>query len=151
MSLSTREPPAVNDIVAHNDVAGKGGIVGKDAFAAHHTVVCNMDVGHEEVVGADDRAPRGGGAAVDGATFAYDVVVADFAGGVFAIEFQILRYGGNDGAGEDMAVFAYPCTGVDDHIGFDDSVVTDNHIFANGGEVAHLYVVAQDGFGVYVV
>ena len=142
---------AEDNPVAEDDMTGEGGVVGQHAMVADHAVVCHMDIGHQQVAVADDRLAAGGGAAVDGAAFAYDVVVADLHRGVFARELQVLRYGSNHRTGEYLAVLADACTGEDGHIGGYPSAVANLHILTDSGEIADRNVLAYLGIGMNVI
>ena len=70
-------------------------------------VVGDVAVGHEEVVAADPRHPRVGGAAVDGDVLAEDVAVADLHAGRLVVVLEVLRPFAEDGAAEDLVVAAH--------------------------------------------
>ena len=50
-----------------------------------------------------------------------------------------------------MAFASDAGTGIYDHIGFNDSIVANHHILADGGEIADFYIVANNGFWTDVV
>lgn len=139
---------AEDDVIAHDDMSGEGGVIGKYAVVAYDTVVGYMDVSHEEVAVADDGLAAGGGATVNGAAFADGVVVANLDGGVFAGELEILRHGSDDSTGEDAAVLADAGAGEDGYVGTYPGAVAYFNIFADSGKVRDFDVLANLGVGV---
>lgn len=81
--------------------------VADDYVIAKDAVVSDVAVSHQKVVVSYDGAPFGGGAAVDSDTFADDTVIAYHSLRVFASEFQVLRNGGYDSAGENSDILSY--------------------------------------------
>ena len=133
--LQTSRLATKDDIVAHDDMTGEGGIVGQHTVVADDTIMSHMDIGHDKVAIAYNSLAAGGGAAVDGAAFADGIVVTNLDSGVFSGELKVLRYGGNDSTGEDATVLTNTGTGEDGYIGAYPSAVAYLHIFTNGSEV----------------
>ena len=81
------------------------GVVADDTVIADETVVRQVAVGHDETVLANPWWSSGPCCPVDGDKFADGGIVADLHGGLFPV-FQILRNGGDHGAGKYAAVLA---------------------------------------------
>src|SRR5712692_1430416 len=79
-------------VVFDRHVAGKRGAVGKDGVVAHAAIVCDVRIGHEEIVAADaGDAAALPGAAADGDELAEDVRIAGRELGALAAILQVLR------------------------------------------------------------
>ena len=100
---------------------------------------------------ANDSLTAGGGATVDGAALADNIVVANLDSSIFTGKFQILRHSSNDGTGEDAAVLANTGAGEDGHIGANPSAVTNLDILVDGGKIGNFNVLANLGIWVKVV
>src|SRR5690606_22264423 len=73
-------------------VAGQTGVVGKHSVVANDAVVCNVHIGHKQVVAANTGiSTTGAGTAVQCGTFTDNVVVADFEPGVFTGKLFVSR------------------------------------------------------------
>ena len=75
-------------------------------------------------------------------------IVADFHGLIFVVEFHILGDGGDDGAGENLAVFSYSGSVMNGDVRMDVGSFTNDDVFFNGYEGVNGYVSGDLGFGV---
>src|SRR6478735_5885801 len=142
--------------------ASKDGIIPDDhmtgnlGIVAHHTIVTYNAVVRQMAVGLDQAiAPDGGffpvlGATVDGDEFADGCIVADKNIGVFALEFEILRNGGNDRTGKYSAVVPDPCSFHDCHIRSDPGSFSDFHILMDNRERIYLHICGDPGVGMNI-
>ena len=134
--------------VADVHFAGERHAVGDHAVAADDAVVPDVDVGHQQVFRADARGSGRGGSAADGHVLADVVVVADFAGGDFAGEFQVLRKACDRSGGVDAASLADARPVVDHGSGTDPAVVADHRVARDIGKWFHRDVGSEFGVGV---
>src|SRR5690606_37836494 len=132
--------------VPHHHMAGEGGIVDQDAVIAHHAIVTDVDVGHQQVVIADGGlAPILHGAAVDGDPLADDVVVADHQPRGFALVLEVRGVLPHGGKLVDAVMGADHGGALDDHVGADLGIVADGDVRADDGPGTHLDVGADAG------
>ena len=136
--------------VAHLDLAGQRHAVGKDAVAAHHVIVGDMHIGHQQIVAADHRLAARRRTAGDGHAFADIVVIADLGGRILSLELQILRQAGDRSSRMDFATLADACTVVDDGTRADPAVVADSDVTRYIGKRFYGHVLADHGIGMNV-
>ena len=96
-----------------NYLTGKLGGVADNATVAKFAVVGNVHVLHEEIVVAYYCFAFAGCATTDGDVLTDTIVVANLAGGLFATELEILRFGTDTCPGEELISVADSRTGVD--------------------------------------
>src|SRR5208337_217793 len=88
--------------VSHGYVPAQRGCVGHDDVAANLTIMCDVGIGHDQVVAADPGAsPALYGAAIDGDKFTNGVMVADLQPRRFAGIADVLRRHANRGKREE--------------------------------------------------
>lgn len=141
---------ADNAPVTHLDLAGQRNAVGDDAVVAHHVVVGDVHVGHDEVVVTHDGLAARGGAAADGHILADVVVVADFGGRDLSGELQVLRQAGNRSGRMDFAPLADAGAVVNHGAGANPAVVADDHVAGNAGKGLDGDVGTEFRVGMYV-
>ena len=107
------------------------GGVGHDDVIMQDTIVRHMTVRHDEVVVSDDGFSLGGCSAMDGDELPEYAVVADNGEGLLAAVFEILRYGADDGGGEDMTVVTEDDVVVDVCEGVDGDVLAELSFWAH--------------------
>ena len=118
-------------------------------FVAEHTVVADVAVRHNEVVGADYGLALGRRATVEGHALADGVVVAHFKRGVFAHKLQVLRHRADGRARENTVVFAEARAGEDVDVADNLAAVAYLHVVVDDAKGANLNVLADFGVGVY--
>jgi hypothetical protein len=110
-------------------------------------VVSDMTVSHYKAVAADNGFSFSDGTAIDGNTFPYSCTVAYLGGGLFAIEFKVLRDACYHSSGEYAAVVTYTSAVEYDDMWEDMAVVADNYVFFYHCERVDNHVSAYAGFG----
>ena len=105
--------------------------VGHDDIVVKDAVVRDVAVRHDEVVVSDDGFSLGGCSAMDGDELPEYAVVADNGEGLLAAVFEILRYGADDGGGEDMTVVTEDDVVVDVCEGVDGDVLAELSFWAH--------------------
>ena len=118
-------------------------------FVAEHTVVSDVAVRHNEVVGAYYGLALGRRATVEGYALADGVVVANFECGVFAHKLQVLRHCTDGRARENTVVFAEARAGEDVDVADNLAAVAYLHVVVDDAKGANLNVLADFGVGVY--
>jgi len=136
--------------VAYGNVARYLGVVADDAIVANKTIVCQVAVRHDKAVLTNPGRPPVLASAVDGNKFPDGGIVADFDRGLFAFVFQVLRNGGNYGAGKDAAVLADAGAFHDGNVATDPGAFADLYILMNHTEWINLYIGGQLRVGVNV-
>lgn len=136
--------------VVNDNLTGNLSGIGDNHIVANHTVVSYVAVGHNEAVAADNGLALGGGATVDGNTFANGGVVADYGKSVLATELEVLRDAGDNGTGENGAILANTSALHYGDIGADASALADLHILLNGDEGVNNHTGSNLGSGMYV-
>ena len=117
--------------------------VADDTAVADHTVVADMHVLHQQVAVAYDGLALRGCTATDCDILTDGVVVADLAGRLLTLEFQVLGLRGDAGTWEDLVVVAQTGSEVKRHVIQQLIVVTNNHVFVNHAEWADDVVITQ--------
>ncbi len=97
---------ADNGVVFHNAFAGDLDAIGHNDVVAEDATVCDVAVGHDEAVAADDGLGAIHRAEVDGDAFAENGAVADFdVGDITGLPLEVLGLHTHAGLREDFAVF----------------------------------------------
>ena len=141
---------ADNGPVAHLDLARERNAVGDHAVAAHHVVVSDVDIGHQQVVAAHHRLAARRRSAGDGHALADVVVIADLGGRILSLELQILRQAGDRGSRMDLAPLADARTVIDNGPGADPAVVADDDVARHVSKRLYGHVPADLGIGMNV-
>ncbi len=124
--------------------------VGDDDVIAQDAVVSEVDISHQQAVGAHGGLLAIRSATVDGHALADGGAITYFSGGVFTGELEVLRDRTDDGTGEDPALFA-DARAVHQHgVGSDPTAVTDHHIAVHTRKGFHGDVLAELRIGVDV-
>ena len=134
--------------VIDDDLTGKLGGVADDASVANDAVVANVHVLHQQVTVAYNGLALRGGASADGDVLADGVVVANFTGGILALELQVLGLGGYAGTGEELVAVANACTIVDGDIIQELIVITNDNVLVDDAEGTDDVAVAELCLGV---
>lgn len=129
--------------VADRHVTGYLTIITHNAVISHNTVVGKMAIGHDQAVLADHRFFPVLGTPVNGYKFPDRSTITDIYIGIFALEFQVLRYGCNNRPRKDPAILANPRSFHDRNIGANPGTITHFHILVNNGKGVHFYVCSQ--------
>ena len=128
--------------------AGKLRGVADDAAVSNLTVVTDVHILHEQIAVAYYRLSFRSRAAADGDILADGVVVTNFAGSIFALELQILRFGRDAGTREYLVVVAETRAEVQRHAVQQFVVVANYHVFVNDAEGTDDVVVTKLCLGV---
>ncbi len=116
---------------------------------ADHTVMRNMDIGHDQAVVSDLRNHACLCTPVQCAVLTDRHMIADLQIGFLTTEFEILWYCPDDCPGKDPAMPADPGTIHDGDIGSNPGVVTDHDIPADRCKRSYLNVFADLCFRMY--
>ena len=130
--------------VTNLDMTGQGAIIDQHRIIADHTIVTDMNIGHQQIVITDgglgpvlDRTP------VDGDIFANSIVIADDeASGLITI-FQIWRRLADTGELVDVVARANDRGPPNDHVRFDFTAWADLHTGANNRPWPHRYIIGD--------
>ena len=108
-----------------------------------------MRISHQQAVVPHVRKVLSAGSrtAMDRGELPNDSIVADLSPGLFALELEILRYGAQDGTGEDLAAPADPDIVENRHVRADPAVITDFHMLRDGHERRNHDIAADLGAG----
>ena len=130
-------------VVVDGDLACKLRGVADDAMVSHHAVVGDVHVLHEQIVAAHDGCSLRSRTTRDGDVLANGVVVANLAGGDFALELQVLRFCRNACAREYFVPVTDSRTLIDGDAILKHVVVADDDIAVDVTERADDVVVAE--------
>ena len=132
-----------NGIVVNNDFAGKLRGITDDTAIANLAVVTDVHILHQQVAVADNSLSLRSRTATDGDILANRVVVANLAGGLLALELQILGFGGDAGTWKELVIVAYAGTKMNGDIVQEFIVVADNNILIDDAEGTDNVVIAN--------
>ena len=122
--------------------------VADDASVADDAVVSDVHILHQQVAVAHDGLALRGGTTADGDILADGVVVANLAGGLFALELQILWFRRDAGTRENFVVIAQTGAEVERHAVQQLVVVANNHVLVNHTERPDDIVVTEFCLGI---
>lgn len=141
---------ADNRPVADCYVTGHLGIITGDTVIPHQAIMGKVTIGHDQAVFADYRFFPVLGTPVNGNELPDSGPVANIDIGIFSLEFQILRYSGNNRPGENAAVFANPGAFHYGYIGADPGSFPDLHILVNHRKGVNFYIGGQFRVGMNI-
>src|SRR5690606_997954 len=141
--LVKRAGAADNCPVVDFNMAGELDRVYKYAIVSDDAVVRHVNICHQETVLSDDRFELVVGAATYGDKLADDGVVSDIGFSFFTGKFQILRNGGDGGAGVYPNTLTHPCAIPDHCVGSDPTVVADYHVSLDRRKGFYDYVLSD--------
>jgi hypothetical protein len=118
--------------IFHFNMSGQGGGVGHDDLVSYPAIVGDMGISHDKVALAQNGfSPSFRRGPVNGYEFPNHIVIADDYPGWLASVAQVLRGRADGNKGKQVAPFPNFAPPLDDHMGFDDRIVSDSHIFTD--------------------
>lgn len=136
-------------VIVNFYVSGNVDAVGEYALVAYDAVVRYVHVCHQQTIRADLCLARSRSTSVDGTVFAYDGVVTNDKLGLFALELQVLWNIANDGAVENLAVFAQASAFHDVRVRANPATIANDYVLIHRCERANHYPLANIGIGVH--
>jgi hypothetical protein len=126
--------------IAQFYVTGNLGIIAHDTVTANQAIVCQVTVSHDQAIVAHFGLATVFGTTVNSHKFADGGIVTYFDKRFFSFKLKILRDGGDNGTGENAAVFANSCTFHDGYIATDPGTLTNFYILMNNSEWVNLNI-----------
>ena len=117
--------------------------IAHDDIVADIAVVSYVAIGHDHTVLANLGDKLGGSTAMHGNTFVQLGTVANLYGSIFALELEVLRYGGNTSTGEDVDILSDTSTGEYGDTVLEDGAITNHGVGIDTAEGADLDVFAN--------
>ena len=134
-------------MIADRDVAGNGGVVGKDDVVGDMAFVGHVSIAEEEVVVANPGRGVRGRAAMNGHVFAKSIVVTNDELGLLTFVFQVLGSPSDGSKGIGVAALADSGIALDDDMAAEVGMRSQGDVVANDAIRADLTIRANLGFG----
>ena len=146
MAKLMAEHCGTNDsVVINGDFTGQFGRIAYDKTTSEDAIVGHMHILHQQVIATDSSGSFGGCTTGDGYILPDAVVVTKHAGGLFSLEFQVLRLGRDACTGKYLIVVSNAGTCMDSNTILKYIIITKYCVFVNVTERAYDVVVAELG------
>jgi hypothetical protein len=137
--------PGNESAIANRDTPGEQTRIGEDDIVADPAVVADVTKRHEKVSVSDSRCRAFCAAAMDGDSFANDIVVSDFNEAHTGLEFEILRLSADHHGFRDAVAAAEPRMPFDHGVRGDVGAVADDYVFLDDGVGSDLDFAPERG------